>query len=184
MACYAVGISEYTEDSNLKLQTGGWYVKRNGCVVGPVVKISDTSFDFWIPTDNFRCYHANGKTSKSAGAQSEHDLIRHCEHLQSDRFLRISSEFGSYIASIVCGMVEIHLSKTIQYEHLVNIGSFTCELEYEFGRVFYTVAQVDPDIYSLALKCWSVLYGYEIGLSLGGLGGCRYKSLRELIDNT
>jgi len=61
--------------SSLKLENGCFYRQRDGKVVGPVVAICDISWDYWIPTLNFRSYRKDGKSCLSGWIEKQEDLI-------------------------------------------------------------------------------------------------------------
>lgn len=59
----------------MKIQDGKKYIKRNGEISGVVKRICDTTYDFWIPEENFRCYMKNGMISISGYNENDHDLM-------------------------------------------------------------------------------------------------------------
>lgn len=61
---------------SIQLEHGRYYARRDGRIVGPVIKICDTVWDFWIPSDGFRPYLRSGKTGSPSGwIDSEADLV-------------------------------------------------------------------------------------------------------------
>ena len=59
----------------MELENGCFYKQRNGVIVGPVVKICDVNWDFWIPTSYFRPYRKDGKATLSGFGERDSDLI-------------------------------------------------------------------------------------------------------------
>lgn len=59
----------------MKLEDGCFYRQRNGEIVGPVKKINDTSYDFWIPNSDYRSYTKGGKTCLSGWIENPEDLV-------------------------------------------------------------------------------------------------------------
>ena len=59
----------------MKLENGCFYRQRDGKIVGPVVSICDTSWDYWIPTLNCRPYRKDGKSCLSGWIEKPEDLI-------------------------------------------------------------------------------------------------------------
>ena len=60
---------------NLEIKHGSYYKTRCGLVVGPVVKICDVCYPYWIPSYNFMCYRKDGLVSLTGWIESEHDLV-------------------------------------------------------------------------------------------------------------
>lgn len=59
----------------MRLQEGKHYKTRDGRIVGPIKRIADTSWPFWIPNMNFHPYRADGNASLSGWIESKDDLI-------------------------------------------------------------------------------------------------------------
>jgi len=60
----------------MTLKEGKFYITRDGRTVGPVVRIYDTCWDFWIPSMNCKPYQKNGNGSISGWITGPHDLIK------------------------------------------------------------------------------------------------------------
>lgn len=170
-------------ENSLILEQDKWYVKRNNCVVGPIKKINDTCYPYWIPTDNYRPYRKDGKAEISGWINSEHDLVTVCNKDYTDLFNAVSKDFCKFTASIVCGMIQIHLSKEIKKMHLIKVGLFQSELLNVFDTSFYLIKSKYPKSYNDALSCWYVHYDWECRKALKGIGGCIEMSFKELINN-
>ena len=59
----------------MRLEEGKHYRMRNGKIVGPVKRICDVNWPFWIPDFNCKPYRADGNASLSGWIESEFDLI-------------------------------------------------------------------------------------------------------------
>lgn len=169
----------------MKIKEGEWYKTRSNTIVGPVERTSDTTDPYWIPRANFACYQSNGMQSVSGWVEGDNDLL---EQVDGQKYVAVynalNSEFGFFIASIVCGMLHIHLSKEITLQHLEESGLFTKELEEDFREKFYRITNSSDNAkaaYDLALECWRVSYDWQVRQSLQGMGGCKAKTFKELI---
>jgi len=144
------------------IKEGVWYKLRNNTVVGPLVRINDTAFDFWCPAANFRCWKAGGRCSESGWVESDFDIVEQVPEHRIEDFTKIykalNSEFHDwFLASIVCGMIHLNCEKKIEdrhvLKHLIKDGSFTADLLEEFSSTFYTIRSKWPDTYKAALDC-------------------------------
>lgn len=59
----------------MRLEDGNFYIRRDGAVVGPVNRISDLVWPFWIPSDSFRTYRADGLHELTGWQKSSFDLV-------------------------------------------------------------------------------------------------------------
>jgi hypothetical protein len=65
----------------MKLEDGCFYKQRDGKIVGPVKKICDINWDFWIPSLNFRTYRKDGLVCLSGWFKTDNDLVEKCKHI-------------------------------------------------------------------------------------------------------
>lgn len=174
------------------IKQGKWYKLRNNTVVGPLVRINDTSYDFWCPNANYRCWKAGGLCSLSGWGESGFDIVEeipaHRIQSFSMAYKALKAEFDdTFLASIVCGLIHMNCEKKIEdrhvLKHLIKSGGFTAELCSEFELAFYSVRTKWSEPYALALECWRVYHDWQCRQAMHGLGGCEKKTFKELIDN-
>lgn len=174
------------------IRENNWYKLRNNTVVGPLVRINDTSYDFWCPNANYRCWKAGGLCSLSGWGECGFDIVEeipaHRIQSFSMAYKALKAEFDdTFLASIVCGLIHMNCEKKIEdrhiLKHLIKNGGFTTELLEEFEISFYTIKAKWPDSYKQALDCWQVYYDWQCRQAMHGLGGCEKKTFKELIDN-
>lgn len=67
----------------MKIEEGKFYKTRDGKEVGPVERICDVQWDYWIPSFNFRCYRKDGLTSLTGWDTGPFDLIEELDNFGS-----------------------------------------------------------------------------------------------------
>jgi hypothetical protein len=124
--------------------------------------------------------------SSSGWIEEDFDLVEQVNSSEYEKIYNaLNSEFGFFVASIVCGMLHIHYTKEITLQHLEEAGLFAKELEREFKQEFHQLIHNSNNAksaYELALQCWRVAYDWETRQTLQGLGGCKSKTFKELLE--
>jgi len=93
-------------------------------------------------------------------------------------FSIIRNEFTEEIA--VNATILILINKTLMpyNEEMVNNGLYVERLKSQYVNVLW---QLDKEKQDLCMKIWDVWHIFEIGHDMDGLGGCKKKTLKELI---
>jgi hypothetical protein len=99
-----------------------------------------------------------------------------------DIFDQVRKEFGDEeLALMVAIALCINLTTKPKRKDLTIKGRFSERVE---KRIKETLWKHDKDKLEQALSIYRVLYDFEISNALDGLGGCKKKTLKELLDIT
>ena len=90
----------------------------------------------------------------------------------------IEEGFDPEVALTALGMMTINLTKKIKNKHMRVKGMFTTELKAKFKKHFHDITD---EVYDEALSLWEVMYVYECGIELDGVGGGKSQTFRELL---
>lgn len=91
----------------------------------------------------------------------------------------VGEDYSEEVALTVIQIMTIHLSKKITLSHIENKGEFSNEIIEDAKSLLF---QTPEEVVKEALQIWSVMYDYEISQSLHGLGGCKKKTFRQLVQ--
>lgn len=93
-------------------------------------------------------------------------------------FSIIRNEFTEETAVNATILISINKSMTPTNEEMLENHLYIKRLNELFNNVLW---QLPENKKSLCLKVWEAWYNYEIGVSFNGMGGCVFKTLKELI---
>ena len=90
----------------------------------------------------------------------------------------VSAEFSPNIASGVVVALAINLSTKVKDKDMVTEGRFTKKIN---KKIWDTLWEYSEDEVNLIIKIRDNWSAFELSKSFNGLGGCRKKTLKELI---
>jgi len=95
-------------------------------------------------------------------------------------FDAIKSEgFSEEVALVATMMCLLNCTKKVKNKHMAKSGSFEKELLETFEKAFF---EQSYDVVEEAISIWRVMYDWEVGQTLNGLGGCEKKTIRQLLE--
>ena len=87
--------------------------------------------------------------------------------------------FSTSVVTVAMFAREINRTKPVEMDHINNAGSYENEIEDYVRDMMWQEDGIDIE---RGLEVWKVLYDYEIAVALDGLGGCKSKSVRALLE--
>jgi len=94
-----------------------------------------------------------------------------------ETFNAVRSEFDEEMAILVTTALTINLTRNPSIEELSEKGLYTERVEEIIKQNLWEHA----DKVELVIKIWDALYDYQTRISLEGLGGCKVKTIKEII---
>jgi hypothetical protein len=91
----------------------------------------------------------------------------------------LNEQFSFGVITVAMFAREVNRTKPVEIEHLDNDGSYENEIVDHVKDVMWAEDGLDVE---MGIDVWKVLYDYEIMIALDGLGGCKRKSIRELLE--
>ena len=97
----------------------------------------------------------------------------------SDVYNAVSLEYGNECALTVCQILAIGMATKVKRKDLECKGRYAKRIDKKVRNALW---ETDDEVLDLALKCWHVVHDWTIGIDMEGLGGCKRKTIKELVD--